>query len=101
MKNQLKFLSLFFSLATLWSSSEAAEQKKPVKVFILAGQSNMQGKAAAKEEFQGNVLLAGTAQYWPASQKIMEGKWEVFRAAAKVNSDKAKDDASRLDPGEY
>jgi hypothetical protein len=31
----------------------------------------------------------------------MEGKWEVFRAAAKVNSDKAKDDASRLDPGEY
>lgn len=60
-----------------------------------------QVEIAAKEEFQGNVLLAGTAQYWPASQKIMEGKWEVFRAAAKVNSDKAKDDTSRLDPGEY
>ncbi len=37
--------TLFFLLPLLSLSSLAADTKKPVKVFILAGQSNMEGKA--------------------------------------------------------
>jgi hypothetical protein len=47
------------------------------------------------------VKLAKTASFWPPPIEEMAGKWEAFRAAAKVNSDKPIDDPTRLDPGEY
>jgi hypothetical protein len=42
MKNPLVLLTAFLSLAL---TAQAADQTRPVQVFILAGQSNMEGKA--------------------------------------------------------
>jgi alpha-galactosidase len=60
-----------------------------------------QAEIAALEEFNGNVMLAKTAQYWPPANEEMQGKWDAFRAAAKVNSEKAADDPTRLDSGQF
>lgn len=60
-----------------------------------------QAEVAAREEFRGNVGLAETASFWPPANEKMKGKWDEFRAAAKVNEGKDRDDPTRLDPGEY
>jgi len=47
MKKQTLFVSLVVSIAALLAATaQAAEETKSVKVFVLAGQSNMEGKAA-------------------------------------------------------
>ncbi len=48
MKKHTLFVALVVSIAALLATAaaRAAEEAKPVKVFILAGQSNMEGKAA-------------------------------------------------------
>ncbi len=48
MKRQTLFVALVVSIAALLApaSARAAEEVKPVKVFVLAGQSNMEGHAA-------------------------------------------------------
>ncbi len=45
MKPSLKLLLSVFALSALFCGHSLAAQKKPLKVFILAGQSNMQGHA--------------------------------------------------------
>ena len=45
MKPSLKLLLSIFAFSTLLSGHSPAAEKKPLKVFILAGQSNMQGHA--------------------------------------------------------
>ena len=47
MKKQILFVSLIVLITAMLASpaARAAEEAKPVKVFILAGQSNMEGKA--------------------------------------------------------
>jgi len=58
-----------------------------------------QQKAIADaEEFRDNVRLAGTARYWPKVPD-MSSQWEQFRAGAKANEAKPKDDPARVDPG--
>ena len=60
-----------------------------------------QAAIAARPEFASNVRLAKTAQCWHAGPAWMDGKWAEFRAAAKANEKKAKDDSTRVDPGEF
>ena len=60
-----------------------------------------QAEIAALEEFKGNVLLAKTAQYWPTDLPDMSDEWAALKAAAKVNSDKAEDDPTRVDSGDF
>ena len=45
MKLSLKYLRSLFALTALFCSHSFAAEKKPLQVFILAGQSNMQGHA--------------------------------------------------------
>lgn len=59
-----------------------------------------QAEIAAKEDFQGNVRLAKTAQFWPTFPN-MDEKWKAFREKAKKNEQKPRNDPSRIDPGEY
>lgn len=51
------------------------------------------------EEFQGNVRLAKTAQFWPTNLPDMQDEWDEFRASAQKNQAKAEDDPTRIDPG--
>lgn len=60
-----------------------------------------QAAIAALPEFQGNVKLAPTAQYWPTGLPDLQDEWNAFRAAAKENADKAKDDPTRMEPGMF
>ncbi len=60
-----------------------------------------QAEIAAREEFKGNVKLARTAQCWPNNNQAMQGKWDAFRASAKKNEAKPKDDPTRIDPGAF
>jgi len=47
MRKQILFVALIVSIAALAATAAlSAEEAKPVKVFILAGQSNMEGHAA-------------------------------------------------------
>jgi alpha-galactosidase len=45
MKTNTKLMTLALSFATALAMTPCAQAEKPVKVFILAGQSNMEGKA--------------------------------------------------------
>ena len=45
MKPSLKLLLSIFAFSALLCGHSSAAEKKPLKVFILAGQSNMQGHA--------------------------------------------------------
>ena len=47
------------------------------------------------------MALAKTAHCWPTHQPDMNKQWEAFRASARENEAKAKDDPTRLDPGDY
>jgi len=60
-----------------------------------------QTEIAAMEEFKGNVKLAKTAGFWPNNNADMQDRWDAFRVAGKVNSDKAADDPTRIDPGDF
>ena len=69
--NRLLILTLLLSLP---GTAAAGDQKKPVKVFILAGQSNMEGKAP-------NTLLEHQAND-PKTKALFahlrkDGKWIV------------------------
>ena len=67
----------FFKVATLFSallavSVHAVDTKKPVKVFILAGQSNMEGKAKMSLlEYQ--IAQPATREFFKHLQE--DGKW--------------------------
>jgi len=74
-RKQIQFVALVVSItALLATAARAAEEAKPVKVFILAGQSNMEGKAA-------NGLLEKQATA-PETKDLFkhlreDGKWIV------------------------
>ena len=57
-----------------------------------------QAEVAAMPQFADNVRLARTARFWPKVPD-MSKQWVEFRARAKVNEAKPKDDPSRVDPG--
>lgn len=59
-----------------------------------------QAAIAAQDEFKSNVRLAHTAKFWPKVPDMSE-KWTEFRALAKANEQKAKDDPTRIDPGAF
>jgi alpha-galactosidase len=59
-------------LLTLAASSRAADPTKPLKVFILAGQSNMEGKASVKL-LETQLKLPATHDLFAHLQK--DGKW--------------------------
>ena len=61
---------------------------------------NQQAAITAREEFQGNVKLAKTAHCWPTVPDMSE-RWTEFRKLAKANEQKAKDDPTRIDPGQF
>lgn len=58
------YLGLVFWLSP--SALLTAADKAPVKVFLLLGQSNMQGKGSMGhlKEFSGNVAAVPTAPFW-------------------------------------
>ena len=56
-------LSVFVSTAVLAASPIAAAADKPLKVFILAGQSNMQGKARVRTIERLNMTDDGRPMY--------------------------------------
>lgn len=60
-----------------------------------------QAEIAALAEFKGTVRLAKTAEFWPDNNQEMQPRWDAFRAAAKVNEAKPKDDPTRADPGAF
>jgi alpha-galactosidase len=60
-----------------------------------------QAEIAALEEFQDNVRLAKTAEFWPADLPDLSQEWEEFRAAARKNEETPKEDPTRVDPGEF
>lgn len=60
-----------------------------------------QSAIAALDEFQGNVRLAPTAAFWPATQPDLGKEWAAFRKLARQNEQKAKDDPTRVDPGSF
>ena len=67
-------LSLFFSLLAGWLALPLAEAAAPVKIFLLAGQSNMEGKAPnALMDYQAEA--EGTKDLFAPLRK--EGKWAV------------------------
>ena len=57
-----------------------------------------QAAAAELPEFKGNVAFAKTAIYWPKVPDMTQ-KWNAFKALARANETKPKDDPSRIDPG--
>ncbi len=57
-----------------------------------------QAAVAKIAEFKGNVAFAKTAIYWPKVPDMSQ-KWAAFRALAKTNESKPKDDPTRIDPG--
>ena len=59
-----------------------------------------QAAVAALPEFKDNVRLAKTAQSWPNPPDLSE-EWEEFRANARKNEAKPKDDPTRIDPGDF
>lgn len=59
-----------------------------------------QAAVAEMPEFKGNVAFAKTAIYWPKVPDMTE-KWAAFRALARTNETKPKDDPTRIDPGAY
>lgn len=59
-----------------------------------------QAQIAAMDEFKNNVHLAKTAQFWPKTPD-MSKQWADFRAKAKANETKPKDDPTRTDPGQF
>ena len=72
---KMKPILIFISTLLGLSLSQAKENKRPVKVFVLAGQSNMQGKAAAStlrasiEDAPNRTEFNGLLQ--------SDGKWAV------------------------
>ena len=59
-------------LTTLWGPAPQADKKRPVKVFILAGQSNMEGKAKVSViDYQ--VRQPATRDLYKGLQQ--DGKW--------------------------
>ena len=66
----------------------------------VAGFREQQAAIAELEEFEGNVKLAKTAHCWP-SVPDMSAKWAAFRKLAQANEKKAKDDPTRIDPGQF
>ncbi len=60
-----------------------------------------QADIAAVPEFKDNVRLARTAHCWHKGPYDMQGQWDAFRALARANESKAKDDSSRIDPGKF
>jgi Carbohydrate esterase, sialic acid-specific acetylesterase len=59
-----------------------------------------QAAIAALPEFKKNVRLARTAQFWPNPPDLSR-EWKEFRAAARKNEQKGKDDSTRVPPGEF
>ena len=61
----MKFIKhfLFFSLALVLNCSAAADQK-PVKVFILAGQSNMEGKGGVDPLLNHQIAAPETRDFF-------------------------------------
>ena len=59
-----------------------------------------QAAVADIPEFKGNVAFAKTAIYWPKVPDMSE-KWAAFRAEAKKNESKPKDDPTRIHPGDF
>ncbi len=59
-----------------------------------------QAEVAAMPEFAGNVRLARTARFWPRVPDMSE-QWTQFRASAKENEARPKDDPARIDPGQF
>lgn len=60
-----------------------------------------QAEIAAMEEFKDTVRLARTAQFWPTDLPDMQDEWNEFRANAKKNEAKPKDDPTRIDSGMF
>ena len=60
-----------------------------------------QAAVATMPEFEDSVRLAKTAAYWHTGPTSMQGKWQEFRAAAKLNEEKPLDDPTRIDPGDF
>ena len=58
-----------------------------------------QAAIAALPEFAGTVRLAKTALYWPTNLPDLSQQWAEFRALAKANESKARDDPDRINPG--
>ena len=58
-----------------------------------------QAAIAAMPEFAGTVRLARTAEFWPTDLPDLSEEWAAFRAEAKKNESKPKDDPTRIDPG--
>ncbi|MHC4169540.1 MAG: sialate O-acetylesterase [Planctomycetota bacterium] len=59
---------------------------------------SQQAEVAAMPQFAGNVRLARTAQFWPKVPDMSE-QWKEFRASARANEGKSKDDLTRIEPG--
>ncbi|WP_394793426.1 hypothetical protein [Armatimonas sp.] len=79
MKQKFPRLFAFFTCfaVTLTTSLTASAQTKPVRVFILAGQSNMEGQgfiAAERPEFKGNVAFVGTKAFWRTKEESPTGQ---------------------------
>lgn len=57
-----------------------------------------QAAVAEMADLKGGVALANTAIYWPKVPDMSE-KWAAFRALARANETKPRDDPTRIDPG--
>ena len=73
----MKFLRhiLLFSLALVLNCSALAD-KKPVKVFILAGQSNMEGKGRVDPLLNHQITAPETKDFFAHLHK--DGKWQAL-----------------------
>jgi len=61
---------------------------------------SQQAAVAELPEFKGNVRFARTAHLWP-NPPDLSAEWQDFRAKAKANESKPKDDPTRVDPGKF